>query len=46
VNQPLPPNCVVAASCVAATNDGTYPFVFNNVVADGSFGVTAKIFSS
>jgi hypothetical protein len=44
VGQPLPPNCAVPASCVSATNDGTYPFVFNNTVVDSSFGVTAKIF--
>ena len=38
----LPPNCV-APNCVTAVADGTYPTVFNNVLADASFGVTAKI---
>jgi hypothetical protein len=44
VGQTLPPNCAVAASCVSATNDGTYPSVFNNNLVDGSFGITSKIF--
>ena len=39
----LPPNCVGSA-CVTATADGTYPFVFNNVLVDPAFGVTAKIY--
>lgn len=43
VGMTLPPNCVVAASCVTATNDGTYPYVFNNAPVDGSFGITSKI---
>jgi len=38
----LPPNCV-APNCVTAVADGTYPTVFNNVLADASFGVTAPI---
>ncbi|WP_198026515.1 hypothetical protein [Bradyrhizobium sp. ARR65] len=38
----LPPNCV-APNCVTATANGTYPMVFNNVLVDGSFGITAKI---
>jgi hypothetical protein len=38
----LPPNCV-GSNCVTAVADGTYPTVFNNVIADASFGVTAKI---
>jgi hypothetical protein len=38
----LPPNCVGSA-CTPATNDGTYPYVWNNDVADSSFGITAKI---
>ena len=37
----LPPGCV--SSCVTATADGTYPYVFNNDLADASFGVTSKI---
>ncbi len=42
----LPPNCAsTTAGCAgAATNDGTYPLVFNNVLVDPSFGVTSKIF--
>src|SRR5271170_1244408 len=41
----LPPNCANAVGpCVAATNNGKYPFVFNNDLVDGSFGITAKIF--
>jgi len=38
----LPPNCV-APNCVTATDSGAYPFVFNNVLTDGSFGITARI---
>ncbi len=38
----LPPNCV-APNCVTATDGGAYPFVFNNDIVDGSFGITAKI---
>lgn len=50
VGMQLPPVCVVSASCVAATNDGAFPFVFNNAApaphgaADGSFGITSPIF--
>ena len=44
VGETLPPNCAVAGSCVTATNDGTYPLVFNNNLADGNFGVTSRIF--
>jgi hypothetical protein len=44
----LPPNCAsTAVGCgtppVTATSDGTYPFVWNNALADPSFGVTSKI---
>lgn len=42
VGEALPPSCV-AANCVAATNDGSYPSVWNNVIADASFGITSKI---
>lgn len=42
VGEALPPNCV-APNCVAATNDGSYPSVWNNVIADASFGITSKI---
>jgi hypothetical protein len=38
----LPPNCL-PANCVTATDSGTYPFVFNNVLTDASFGITARI---
>ena len=34
----------VTVACATATADGTYPAVFNNDVADGSFGVTSPIF--
>src|ERR1700722_13050137 len=41
----LPPNCAnTVGPCAAATNNGKYPFVFNNVIPDPSFGVTSKIF--
>ena len=39
----LPPGCA-PANCVTATSDGAYPYVFNNDVADSSFGVTSPIF--
>ncbi len=39
----LPPGCT-GSNCVTATADGGYPEVFNNDLADGSFGVTAPIF--
>src|SRR5580692_216460 len=42
VGTALPPNCM--SSCATATNDGTYPTVFNNNLVDGSFGITSKIF--
>lgn len=42
VGEALPPNCV-APNCVAATNNGSYPTVWNNVIADASFGITSKI---
>jgi hypothetical protein len=42
VGELLPPNCL-AANCVAATVDGSYPYVWNNSLVDGSFGITAKI---
>jgi hypothetical protein len=37
----LPPGCT--SGCATAVADGTYPQVFNNDLADGSFGVTSKI---
>jgi hypothetical protein len=45
VGAALPPNCAsTTVPCVAATNNGTYPEVFNNVIPDASFGITSKIF--
>ena len=45
VGQILPPNCqVTQAGCAgAATNDGTYPYVWNNDLVDGSFGITSAL---
>ena len=41
----LPPNCAkTVGPCVAATNDGTFPYVFNNALVDGSFGITSKLY--
>ena len=37
------PGCT-AGNCVTATNDGAYPYVFNNDLVDASFGVAAPIF--
>jgi hypothetical protein len=37
----LPPGCT--SKCVTATADGSYPYVFNNALVDGSFGITSKI---
>ncbi len=45
VGQALPPDCPQASGgCVTATNDGLYPYVFNNDVTDGSFGITSRIY--
>ena len=46
VGQILPPNCAqTQGGCAGpATNDGTYPTVFNNDLVDGSFGITSKIY--
>jgi len=38
----LPPGCT-GSNCVTAVADGSYPQVFNNDIADGSFGVTSPI---
>jgi hypothetical protein len=38
----LPPNCV-APNCVTATDSGEFPFVFNNVLVDASFGITSRM---
>ena len=39
----LPPGCTGTA-CTPAIADGTYPQVFNNDTADGSFGITSPIY--
>ena len=45
VGEPLPPDCAPSTGgCTTATNDGTYPTVFNNDIADASFGITSRIF--
>lgn len=47
VGETLPPNCArTTGGCVTggATSDGTYPLVWNNAIADGSFGITSKIY--
>jgi hypothetical protein len=38
----LPPNCI-APACATATDNGTYPAVWNNALVDPSFGITSKI---
>ena len=43
LGETLPPNCI-ANGCAQATNNGTYPFVFNNAIPDASFGITSRIF--
>ena len=41
----LPPNCTnTVGPCVAAVNNGKYPYVFNNASVDGSFGITSRIY--
>ncbi|MGH3293543.1 MAG: hypothetical protein ACRDP7_17230 [Trebonia sp.] len=39
----LPPNCT-GSNCVTAIANGDYPYVFNNVTADGSFGATSPLY--
>jgi len=39
----LPPGCT-GANCVTAIADGNYPYVFNNVTVDPSFGVTSPLY--
>jgi hypothetical protein len=34
----------VKVKCAKATNDGTYPTVFNNDLADGNFSITSPVF--
>ena len=41
----LPPNCAnTIGPCAAATYNGKYPEVFNNVIPDPAFGITSTIF--
>ena len=48
VGEQLPPNCEsTQAGCsgtTGATNNGLYPYVFNNVIYDASFGITSRIY--
>jgi hypothetical protein len=48
VGQQLPPNCASTQAGCAGTSgapyNGTYPYVFNNVLYDGSFGITSAIY--
>ncbi|RDS85805.1 hypothetical protein [Dyella psychrodurans] len=48
VGEILPPNCPPSSgACGAAPGapyDGTYPYVWNNDVYDGSFGITSRIY--
>jgi hypothetical protein len=37
----LPPDCV-PLNCQPAISDGTYLYVWNNDLVDGSFGITSK----
>jgi hypothetical protein len=38
----LPPGCL--SGCATATANGTYPYVWNNDLADASFGITSRVF--
>ena len=48
VGEILPPNCAeTLGACGASTGapyNGTYPYVFNNDLYDGSFGITSRIY--
>ncbi len=48
VGQQLPPNCASTqggcAGATGATSNGEYPYVFNNALYDGSFGITSRIY--
>ncbi|HUB91794.1 MAG TPA: hypothetical protein VMA74_18890 [Dyella sp.] len=48
VGEVLPPNCPAASgACGAASGapyDGSYPYVWNNVIYDASFGITSRIY--
>jgi hypothetical protein len=43
VSQILPPNCATTQGAGSAST-GTYPYVFNNVLYDDSFGITSGIY--
>jgi hypothetical protein len=42
VGMTLPPGCTTG--CTTAVSDGSYPGVWNNDLADPSFGITSRIF--
>jgi hypothetical protein len=48
VGETLPPGCVPSTknkvTCGTAAVDGTFPYVFNNIVPDGAFGITSPIY--
>ncbi|MGA3089684.1 MAG: hypothetical protein ABSD75_13790 [Terriglobales bacterium] len=48
VGEILPPNCAATQGGCAgpsgAPNNGTYPYVWNDNLYDGSFGITSKIY--
>jgi hypothetical protein len=48
VGEILPPNCPASSGACGtapgAPYDGTYPYVFNDVLYDGSFGITSRIY--
>ncbi len=45
VGETLPPNCLASTGgCVAAVNNGAFPYIFNNAPVDASFGITSRIF--
>lgn len=48
IGQTLPPGCeTTSVGCtkgLVASNDGAFPYVFNNVLFDGSFGITSPLF--
>jgi hypothetical protein len=48
VGQILPPDCPASSGACGvapgAPYDGTYPYVFNDAIYDGSFGITSRIY--
>jgi hypothetical protein len=48
VGEQLPPNCASTqggcAGTGGATDNGTYPYIFNNALYDGSFGISSRIY--